>query len=71
MTEPKKKVGKNELVAGCFIAGIIIGIFLGIPYGRSASIHQIEEAYWGDIGEQRLVAFLNEYRKQKNPTTGS
>ena len=64
MEESKKKGGKNELAAGCFIAGIIIGIFLGIPYGRSASIHQLEKEYWGDIGEQRLVDFLNEYRKK-------
>jgi len=67
MTEPEKNVGKNELAAGCFIAGIIIGIGLGIPYGRSASIHQLEQNYWSDIGEQRLVDFLHEHRKQ-NPS---
>tara|TARA_Y100000588_G_C13598894_1_gene646185 strand:+ start:244 stop:459 length:216 start_codon:yes stop_codon:yes gene_type:complete len=71
MEESEKKGGKNELAVGCFIAGIIIGIFLGIPYGRSASIHQLEKEYWGDIGEQRLVDFLNEYRKQKPSTTDS
>ena len=70
MTEPEKKGAKNELAAGCFIAGIIIGIGLGIPYGRSASIHQLEEEYWSVIGKQPLVAFLREYREQKPPSTG-
>jgi len=71
MTEPEEKGGKNELATGCFIAGIIIGIGLGIPYGRSASIHQLEQEYWSDIGEQRLVDFLYEYRKQNPSPTGS
>ena len=71
MKEPKEKGAKNELAAGCFIAGIIIGIGLGIPYGRSASIHQLEQEYWGDIGEQPLVDFLHEYREQKPSPSGS
>jgi len=70
MTESGKKGDKNELAACCFIAGIIIGIGLGIPYGRSASIHQLEQKYWGDIGEQPLVDFLHEYREHKLPATG-